>query len=180
MKAVFCAALFAIFARVLSAEDCNAIFEARKSEILFEIDRLDKSKGELNALGDATAKVLGAKENALKVREEKIAADLKALEEQAAKIEATLKANEAVLSQLSEVKEGKLTSQYTGMKASYAGEIMNALDPYLAAEILSRLDSKAAAGVLARIEPANAATITGILHKGAPFVRDQNATSNAN
>ncbi|MDR2639730.1 MAG: PDP protein [Helicobacteraceae bacterium] len=167
----------AVFAAALSAEDCNAIFESRKNEILFEVDRLDRSKDELNALGEATKRVLTEKEEAIKTREEKIAADLKAIEEERAKIEAALKAQRELLAQISEIKDGKVTDLYSGMKASNAGEIMNALDPYLAADILSRLESKIAAAVLARIEPANAAVITGILHKGPPFIKDQNATA---
>ncbi|MDR2034986.1 MAG: PDP protein [Helicobacteraceae bacterium] len=169
--------LFLVTLSVMSAaDDCNAIFEARKNEILFEVDRLDKSKSELEALGEATERILSKKEEALKQREAKIAADLKAIEEEGAKIEAALKAQQELLAQINDIKESKLKSLYTGMKASNAGEIMNALDPYLAADILSRLDPKTAAAVLARIEPAAAAVITGILHKGAPYVRDQNAT----
>ncbi|MDR1912232.1 MAG: PDP protein [Helicobacteraceae bacterium] len=159
-----------------SADDCNAIFEARKNEILFEVDRLDKSKSELEALGEATERILSQKEEALKQREAKIVADLKAIEEERAKIEAALKAQQELLAQINDIKGSKLKSLYTDMKASNAGEIMSALDPYLASDILSRLDPKTAAAVLARIEPAAAAVITGILHKGAPYVRDQNAT----
>ncbi|MDR2152861.1 MAG: PDP protein [Helicobacteraceae bacterium] len=170
---------FALFAAAI-ADDCNAIFEARKNEILFEVDRLDRSKGELEALGEATKRILTEKDNVLKAREEKIADDLKAIEEERAKIEAALKAQEELLARFNETKDGKLTDLYGGMKASNAGEIMNALDPYLAADILSRLESKTAAAVLARIEPSNAAVITGILHKGPPFTREQNATKNAN
>jgi flagellar motility protein MotE (MotC chaperone) len=177
MRAALALALFG--AALIAEDNCHAIFEERKNEILFEVDRLDRSKGELDALGEATKRVLDEKESAIKAREEKIAADLKALEEERAKIEEGLKAQRELLTRLSEIKDGKVTDLYSGMKASNAGEIMNALDPYLAADILSRLDSKIAAAVLARIEPANAAVITGILHKGAPFTKDQN-TTNAN
>ncbi|MDR0665540.1 MAG: PDP protein [Helicobacteraceae bacterium] len=178
MKTAFVLTAFVL--TLAAADDCNAIFDGRKNEILFEIDRLDRSKSELDALGEATKRILTEKENAIKAREEKIAADLNAIEEERAKIEAALKTQEELLARFNEAKEGKLTDLYGGMKASNAGEIMNALDPYLAADILSRLDSKTAAAVLARIEPANAAAITGILHKGPPFIKEQNATKDAN
>lgn len=160
--------------------DCNAIFDSRKGEISFEIDRLDRSKSELDALREATLRVLSEKENAVKNKENSIDEKLKAIEAERAKIEAMLNANKEVLNQLKEQKDGKLTQLYSGMKASNAGEIMNALDPYLAAVILSQLDSKTAASIIARIEPAQAAVITAILHKGPPYEADANATKNGN
>ncbi|GHV07759.1 hypothetical protein AGMMS50229_15090 [Campylobacterota bacterium] len=181
MNGVRMAAAFGALATLLMAQssDCNAIFETRKNEIIYEIDKLDKAKYELGSLKDATARILGEKENALKTREQSIADQLKAIEEERAKIEATKQANEKVLAQIKELKGGKLTNLYTGMKAGNAGEIMNSLDPYLAAEILSQLESKVAAGIIARIEPANAATITGILFNGPPYVKDQNRSESA-
>ncbi|MDR1452326.1 MAG: PDP protein [Helicobacteraceae bacterium] len=164
---------------IADESDCNAIFEARKNEILFEVDRLDRSKNELDALGEATKRVLAEKEDLVKAREEKIAADLKAIEEERAKIESAIKTQESLLSRIGEMKDGKVTDLYSGMKASNAGEIMNALDPYLAADILSRLDSKIAAAVLSRIEPMNAAAITAILHEGPPFTKDKNVSASA-
>jgi flagellar motility protein MotE (MotC chaperone) len=165
---------------VFAQSDCNAIFDARKNEIVYEVDRLDKAKYELQALREATERVLSEKDNALKARERTIDDKLHAIEAERAKIEETLKANEKVLAQINELKDGKLTDLYANMKASNAGEIMNSLDPYLAATILSQLDSKTAAGIIARIEPANAASITSILHNGPPYSRDKNETKSAN
>ncbi|MDR2904836.1 MAG: hypothetical protein LBU73_02665 [Helicobacteraceae bacterium] len=170
--AVF-AAFAAIAANVFAASDaeCHAIFDARKAEILFEVDRLDRAKSELDALQEATAHVIVEKDETLKKREAAAEAKLKEAEKEREKAAEILRQNERVLAQISELKGGKLTTLYTGMKAGNAGEIMNALDPYLAAEILSQLEPKIAAQVLSRVDPATAANITAILHKGPPYVK---------
>jgi flagellar motility protein MotE (MotC chaperone) len=178
MRAVLCLTLYCIF--LFAADECNAIFEARKREIFVEIDRLDVKKSEFDALKAATERVMIEKDEALKKKEAEIDEKLKRIEEINEEVKQRQKANETVLDQIRELKDGKLTGLYGGMKPGSAGEIMNSLDPYLAAEILSQLDSKIAAGIIARIEPVNAAAITSILHKGPPYIRDQNTTVNGN
>ncbi|MDR0747463.1 MAG: PDP protein [Helicobacteraceae bacterium] len=175
MRAVLCLAL--CFAFLFAIDDCNAIFEARKGEIFVEIDRLDVKKSEFDALKAATERVMIEKDEALRKKEAEIDEKLKRIEEINEEIKQRQKANETVLDQIRELKDAKLAGLYGGMKPGSAGDIMNSLDPYLAAEILSQLDGKIAAGIIARMEPSSAAAITGILHKGPPYMRDKNATA---
>lgn len=164
------------FLPLLAQTDCNQVFETRKNEIVFELDRIDRAKAELNALQEANARVIGEKEASLGAKEKAIESRLATIEAERAKIEQLVKKNQEILSRIAEVKDGKLTELYTNMKASAAGEIINNMDPYLASEILSRLESKIAADIIARVEPGNAAKITTILHKGPPFTPEANAT----
>ncbi|MGE4296090.1 MAG: MotE family protein [Campylobacterales bacterium] len=175
MKPIFLvlAASIALWAQT----DCNRIFEERKQEIVFELDRLDRSKAELKALQEAYSRVLGEKEGSLASKEAEIDRKLAAIEAERATIERLTKRNEEILKQIAEAKDGKVIDLYTNMKASAAGEVMNNMDPYLAATILSQLPPKTAADIIARVEPGNAANITTILQKGPPYSREANATT---
>lgn len=170
--------LFVLAALPLFAQtDCNRIFEERKQEIVFDLDRIDRAKAELQALQEAHARVLGEKEGTLAAREREIGNKLAAIEAERANIEKLLKKNEEVLRQITEVKEGKVVELYTNMKASAAGEVVNNMDPNLAAHILSQLPAKVAADIIARVEPGNAARITTILQKGPPFLNENTPTA---
>lgn len=157
-------------------DDCHAIFDARKNEILFEIDRLDRKKAELKALEDATTSVMQNKDRELEKKSKEIENMLKKIDEEKEAIKALVAKNEQILKEIEQKKDEKVVELYTNMKPSAAGEIMNAMDPYLASQILNQLDPETASKIIARVEPANAANITSILQKGPPFTKDNNAS----
>lgn len=173
MRAVL---LIFIAIKLLANDDCHAIFDARKSEILFEIDRLDRKKAELKALEEATTSVMQDKDRALEQKSQDINSTLQKVLEEKEAIKALVAKNEQILKEINESKDSKVVDLYTNMKPSSAGEIMNAMDPYLACQILNQLEADTAAKIISRIEPATAAKITAILQKGPPFVADSNAT----
>lgn len=169
--------LLLITANLFAKDDCHAIFDARKNEILFELDRLDRAKAELKALEEATSSVMNAKDESLTKKEGEAKAILQKAEDEKKSIEALIKKNEAILKEITERKDERVVELYSNMKPSAAGEIMNAMDPYLACKILNQLEAQTAANIIARIEPATAAKITAILQKGPPFEPDSNTTT---
>lgn len=161
---------------LLASDDCHTIFEARKSEILFEIDRLDRKKLELKALEDATASIMRDKDRDLERKQKDLNTTYQEVLKERQKIEALVAKNEKILKEIAQTKDSKVVDLYTNMKPSAAGEIMNNMDPYLACTILNQLESDVAAKIISRIEPQNAAKITSILQKGPPFIEEGNTT----
>lgn len=160
--------------------DCNAIFEARKNEILAELARVDEQQQAISALQTAQAEILEQKEADLKKREDQIAAIKAEVVEREENIKRIAKKNEETLRQMRSASNSKVGTTYSSMKDSKAAKILEALPREQAAEILYGLDTKISSKILAKITPAISAELTQLISKGPPFEPQQNIEQKPN
>jgi len=73
--------LFVTFLQAENLVDCNQVFEARKDEILRELDKLDEKQEEFEAYKEAKLNLIKEKEKKLQEREEEVKKALKKAED---------------------------------------------------------------------------------------------------
>ncbi len=155
--------------QVLSVDECNKIFEQRKSELALQIERLEEKEQAISALQSASKGVQGQKEQKLTLRLNEVN---KALAETAKKeqsIKAMLDENKKILEAIQKTKDEKITQSYTKMKPSAAAGILSEMNATSAASILFNLDAKKMAEVLGKMDAKKAAEAVEKLRKGPPF-----------
>jgi len=153
----------------LSVEECNKIFEQRKSELALQLERIEEKEQALNAFQNANKNVQGQKEQRIGIQVaelNRLLADMAAKEKNA---KAMLEENKKVLEAIQKAKDDKITQSYTKMKPSAAGEILSEMNASSAASVLFNLDAKKMADVLGKMEAKKAAQAVERLKKGPPF-----------
>ncbi len=159
---------------------CNAIFEAKKEEIINQIKELDNKKQSLAILQKASDALFNQRENKLKEQEQKLDNKLKEIQMQQDAIEQSqrqsedrikkmLQANEDLLKQIRDETENKIAQTYAKMKDSKAAAILSDLSATQAANILFLLKPQEIGKILAKMDPKKASILTQTLKKGPPF-----------
>lgn len=151
--------------------DCNEIFQARKAELLLELERLDEAKQSLSSLRSATEDLLDKREKKLTQDEITVANRLKKAEDLEKNVKDLLAKNEQILAEIKELKMDKISQSYSKMKPQDAANILSAMSQSEAVAILSALKSDSIAKILAKMQPSIASTITTMLSKS-----DENVT----
>jgi flagellar motility protein MotE (MotC chaperone) len=153
----------------LSVDECNKIFEQRKSELVLQLERLEEKEQALNALQNANKNVQGQKDQKLTQRLSEVNKVLAEVAKKEQNIKNMLDENKKVLEALEKTKDNKITQSYTKMKPSAAAGILSEMNATSAAGILFNLDVKKISEVLAKMEPKKAAQAVERLKKGPPF-----------
>lgn len=149
--------------------DCTHVFEARKSELLKEIEKIDEQRQVLEAF---RAQVKAAYDKSLadlKAKEAEINAVQKKIESDKKSIEQTKKDNEKILSELKSMTTDKVAQSYAKMKDQAAADVLSAMNAAAAASILYALEPKKIAAVMAKMQANKASELTKMLQSGPPF-----------
>lgn len=160
--------------------ECNAVFEARKSEIQDSLTLLNERMQGLEAYRNATQNLLDQRESKIKSQEvaleEKIKQIQDAQKKEAQRLEGEKKniqdliaQNEALLKSIQTASNNKVAKTFSGMKDSKAAPIIAELEDSEAAEILTSLAPSEMAKILAKMDPKRAAELTKVITKGPPF-----------
>ncbi|HOI82923.1 MAG TPA: PDP protein [Campylobacterales bacterium] len=153
----------------LSVDECNKIFEQRKSELALQIERLEEKEQALNALQNANKNVSGQKEQKLNLKLNEINKALSDVAKKEQNIKNMLDENKKVLEAIEKSKDEKITQSYVKMKPSAAAGILSEMNASSAASILFNLEAKKMAEILGKMDAKKAAEAVGRLKKGPPF-----------
>ncbi|MFC2491913.1 MAG: MotE family protein [Campylobacter curvus] len=156
--------------------DCTQIFEARKDEILKELEVIDEQRQALEAF---RASAQAAYEEGLKKlaqKEADINATMKTLEQKRKEIDDQVAKNDKILTQLRTMTTDKVNESYSKMKDQAAADVLSQMSRAQAASIMYALEPKKISTVMAKMDPKTASEITTLLTKGPPF-NDDNESS---
>ena len=163
-----------IYAKQGTLIECNKIFEARKDELLTELDKIDEKREEFELYKESMTKILEKKEKALKKREEKLNEILKKAEQLKKDAQKLKKENEQILKNIKEAKSDKISKTYMKMRDSKAAAIFDTMDVKDSARILFGLKASKISKIMAKMDPQKASAITNLLENNKAFLQDNN------
>ena len=149
--------------------DCTQIFEARKDEILKEIERLDEQRQALESFRASTNAAYEQGLDKLAKKEADVNATMRQTEAKRQEIADLLAQNEKILKELKTMTTDKVSASYAKMKDQAAADVLSAMSRAQAAAILYALEPKKISAVMAKMQPKIASEITTMLTKGPPF-----------
>lgn len=157
--------------------DCVSIFEARKDELVKEIEKIDEARQSLEAFRASSNAVFAEQKAKLEKKELDINATLAEVEARKKEIENLIKKNDEILSELKTMTADKVSEAYGKMKDQAAADVLSQMSRANAASIMYALAPKKISSVMAKMEPKIASEITLLLQKGPPFeISDINST----
>ncbi|RDU72925.1 PDP protein [Helicobacter aurati] len=167
-------ALFDPEAAQALAKQCDAIFEARKQEIVTSLLQLRQQQSTLQILTTENTKLLKEKEEQIKLKERALKEmygemkqeQTKKQSESDAKLaeaKALLAKNEEILQQINGIKENKLAESYAKMKDNKAAPIIAAMPDEDAILILLSLKPNQMGSILAQMQPDKAAELSKLI-----------------
>jgi flagellar motility protein MotE (MotC chaperone) len=149
--------------------NCNKIFEARKSELILELDKIDEQQQQLEALQAATQSMLDRKEQAIKKKEKILEENMKKASEKILELNKKLKKIEETENALNKKINDRLITSYSKMNPKKASPILDKMEIVDATEILFKLTPKITGKILSLMPPQKAADVTKLLKMGPPF-----------
>ncbi len=152
-----------------SLVDCNQIFEARKDEILRELDKLDEKQEEFELYKEAKLNIIKQKEKELQKREEAVQKSLQEAQKLKKEAQKLKKENEEILKNIKIAKEDKISKTYMKMRDSKAAAIFDTMKQKDAARILFGLKASKISKIMAKMDPQNAAVITKLIEENKAF-----------
>lgn len=155
--------------------DCTQIFEARKGELLREVEKIDEARQSFEALQAATNSLFDKQKVALKEKENNIEKTKQAIEAKEKKIALMLEENKKLLELIDAKKNDKMDETYIKMKDAAAAAILEKLPVHESAALMFGLPAKKMSQILAKMDPKIASEVTQRLKLGPPFV-DNNQT----
>jgi flagellar motility protein MotE (MotC chaperone) len=155
--------------------DCTQVFEARKSEILREVEKVDEARQSFEALQAASNALFEKQKVALKDKEEALAKTQQEIDAKEKHIAAMVEENKKLLASIDAKKNEKIDETYGKMKDAAAAAIIEKLPTNEGAAIMFGLPAKKISQIFAKMNPQTASDITLRLKKGPPFV-DNNQT----
>ncbi|MGH1600529.1 MotE family protein [Campylobacter majalis] len=150
--------------------DCTAIFEARKTEIAKEIDKIDEERQALEAFRASMRSLYDENMAKLNKKEADINATLKSVEIKRKQIDEEIAKNKKILEELKAMTSDKVGESYAKMKDKAAADILSDMTRTQAASIMYALEPKKISSIMAKMQPNVASEITIMLTKGPPFV----------
>lgn len=154
--------------------DCTALFEARKAELIKELEKIDEAKQALEAYKASLNTINEQRKSLLDKKEADINATMVKVENTKQDIKAMLKKNEDILKELKTMTTDKVFEAYSKMKDAAAADVLAQMENTQAATILYALPPKKISAIMTKMDPKIASNITLILQKGPPF--DDNST----
>jgi flagellar motility protein MotE (MotC chaperone) len=162
--------LMAILSFGIDKYDCNKIFDDRKSELIYELEKIDEQQQSLESLQAATNAMLNEKKEKLKIQEKEIQEQKAKIEQMLKEIDEKIDKNKKILADIKQTKDNKLIQSYAKMGAGKAALILAKLQTHEAANIVFYLDPKLIGSLLEKMQPDKAAKLTIMLQKGPPFL----------
>jgi flagellar motility protein MotE (MotC chaperone) len=162
-------AISSLYAQSNNVYNCNKIFEARKEELILELDKIDEQQQQLEALQAATQSMLDRKEQAIKKKEKILEEQMKKAEDKISELNKKLKKVQETEDALNKKINDRLITSYSKMNPKKAAPILDAMELVDSTEILFKLNPKITGKVLAIMPPQKAADITKLLKMGPPF-----------
>jgi flagellar motility protein MotE (MotC chaperone) len=153
---------------------CNQIFEARKQELIDELNTIEEKQAAEEALLRSREELLNQKKQKLEEQEKRIQQKMDQLKDNIESIERKLAELKRLEEMLQKGKDNKLLNSYGKMKESKAAAIFDTMDAHKVARIIFYLEDKKMGKILAKMQPAKAAEVTRIIHKGLPFDKEIN------
>ncbi|MBE2984133.1 5'-nucleosidase [Campylobacter sp. RM9344] len=150
--------------------DCTQIFEARKAEILKEVERIDEERQALEAFRASTQAAYESSMAKLSKKEADINATMRVVDQKRREIDERVAQNEEILKELRTMTTDKVSESYAKMKDQSAADVLSQMSRAQAATIMYALEPKKISTVMAKMEPKVASEITILLTKGPPFV----------
>ncbi|MDD3343362.1 MAG: MotE family protein [Sulfurospirillaceae bacterium] len=166
MALLLCLSIF-MYAETI---DCTQVFEARKTELLSEVEKIDEARQSFEALQAATNALFDKQKEALKTKENAIEKTKQAIDEKEKKIASMLEENKKLLELIDSKKNGKIDDTYIKMKDASAAAILEKLPLHEAAAIIFALPAKKISQIFAKMDAQKASEITQRLRKGPPFI----------
>jgi flagellar motility protein MotE (MotC chaperone) len=150
--------------------DCNKIFDERKNELIYELEKIDEQQQALESLQAATNAMLNEKKQKIQKKQKELEQKQKELKELLKEIDQKLVKNEQLLKDIQKTKDNKLIQTYSKMGAGKAALILSKLQTFEAANIVFYLRPKLIGSILEKMQPDKAAKLTVMLQKGPPFL----------
>ncbi|WP_338083703.1 MotE family protein [Campylobacter anatolicus] len=173
-KIIFLFAFLAVFFNHVLAYDipvdCTQIFEARKAEILKEMEKVDEQRQALEAFRASTQALYDDSLAKLNKKEADINATMKTIEQKRKDIDTQIAQNQKILTELRAMTTDKVNESYSKMKDQAAADMLSQMSRAQAASIMYALEPKKISTIMAKMEPKTASEITTLLTKGPPFV----------
>lgn len=154
--------------------DCDKVFEARKDEMLRELERIEHRQEEFEALQEATNSFMNQKKKKILANMNELNATLQKVENTKKDVLDLYEKNKKLLEDINNIKDNKISETYLKMKDKKAAAILDKMPKVEAANILFHLTAKKISKIMARMDPVIASSVTLILKKGPPF--DKNVT----
>jgi len=152
--------------------DCTQVFEARKGELLHEVEKIDESRQSFEALQAATNALFEKQKNALKEKESALAKTKAEIDAKEKQISVMLEENKKLLEQVEAKKNDKVDETYVKMKDAAAAAIVEKLPVHEGAAMLFGLPPKKVSQIMGKMNPQIASEIMQQLKKGPPFVEN--------
>ncbi|ASM39389.1 MotE family protein [Campylobacter sp. RM12327] len=149
--------------------DCTTLFEARKSELIKELEKIDEAKQALEAYKASLNSLNEQKKSLLDKQEADINATMTKVENTKKEIQVIVQKNEEILKELKNMTTDKVSEAYSKMKDQAAADVLTQMGAIKAATIMYALPPKKISTVMAKMDPKIASEITLILQKGPPF-----------
>lgn len=149
--------------------DCTQIFEARKSELVKELEKIDEQRQVLEAYRAQVQSAYDKSMADLNSKKADVEAIQKRIEAQKAEIATIKEQNEKILAELKSMTVDKVAQSYAKMKDQAAADVLSAMSSASAASILYALEPKKIASVMAKMSPDKASELTDMLQSGPPF-----------
>lgn len=166
MRAIF---LFLLLLNLGFSNDCVALFEARKEEIVKELEKIDTARQEFEAFRASSLAIFNARRDELNAREIDLNATLDKISKREKQIKDMLEENEKILTELRSMTTDKVAQAYDKMKDAPAAEVLTSLKRKEAAAIMYALSPKKISTIMAKMDPNIASEITTLLRIGPPF-----------
>lgn len=145
--------------------ECTKIFEARKEELLVELERIDEQRQSLESLKIATDELLKKKAVKIEKREaavEQKLAEIKSREENTKKM---LEENREVLESIKNQKMDKISEVYAKMKAASAAAVLSDMNVEEAGAILNKLKPKTVGKIFSKMDAKRASELSSYISK---------------
>ncbi len=152
---------------------CNKIFEERKGELALEIQRLNDKENSLEALREATTKLLNKKNEQLNEQEAGVNKKLADIEAKEKKIESLIAENKKLLEDIEKVKMDKLSNSFSKMKPKSSATILNELDTDEGVKILLNMNPKVISQIFSKMDPKKASELTKKLSEAGKNMDDK-------
>ena len=145
--------------------ECTKIFEARKEELLVELERIDEQRQSLESLKIATDELLNKKAKNLDERESKVEAKLAEIKQREDVTKSMLEENKKVLENIKKQKMDKISQVYAKMKAASAASVLSNMSVEEAGTILNKLKPKTVGKIFSKMDAKKASTLSTYIIK---------------
>lgn len=157
---------------VLTTQECNKIFEQRKYELQYKLERIEEKTQALEALNSAQKQQQGQREEVLQKKINELNTALTEQKQREQNIKNMLDENKKILEETKQAKESKIKEATLKMKPGNAAAMLSEMNVSQAAAILYSMDPKKMAEFIGKMDPKKAANVVNRINQGPPFSND--------